>query len=68
MDVVWVWLDSIDSDNRIAFDFFGNIQLIYSFIEVSSSGHGILEKIANRINIKPKKSLSITRCVCRAED
>jgi len=49
--------------------FFGNIQLIYSFIEGCRTRHGILETIANSLNLKLKtlKSVSTTRWACRAE-
>lgn len=64
-----ILVDSVGRENRITFDFFGNIQLIYSFIEGSCTRHGILETIANSLNLKLKtlKSVSTTRWACRAE-
>jgi len=55
--------------NRVTFDFFGTIQLIYNFIESSCTGYATLEKVANSANIKLKtlKSVSNTRWACRAE-
>lgn len=56
-------------DNPIIFDFFGTIQLIYSFIEGSPKRHEVFEeltKITDR-KIKTLKSLSKTRWACRAE-
>lgn len=51
------------------FDFFGVVQLCYSFIEGSAVRHAILEKISKDTNIylKTMKSLSNTRWACRAE-
>ncbi|CAI6359549.1 unnamed protein product [Macrosiphum euphorbiae] len=40
-----ILVDSVGCKNRIAFDFFGTIQLVYNFIEGSSSRHAIFEKI-----------------------
>lgn len=56
-------------DNKIVFDFFGIIQLTYSFIEGSAVRHAVLEKISSETNISLKtlKSLSNTRWACRAE-
>lgn len=49
--------------------FFGNIQLIYNFIEGSCVRHAVLEKIANSVNLKLKtlKSVSTTRWACHYE-
>ncbi|XP_060846498.1 zinc finger MYM-type protein 1-like [Rhopalosiphum padi] len=51
------------------FDFFGVVQLCYSFIEGSAVRHAILEKISKDTNMQLKtlKSLSTTRWACRAE-
>jgi hypothetical protein len=64
-----VFVDSVGRQNRITVDFFGNIQLIYNFIEGSCVKHAVLEKIANTINLKLKtlKSISTTRWACRYE-
>ncbi|XP_025192029.1 protein FAM200B-like [Melanaphis sacchari] len=64
-----VLVDSLGRQNRVTFDFFGTIQLIYNFIESSSTRHATLEKVANSANIKLKtlKSVSNTRWACRAE-
>lgn len=63
-----VLVDSVGRNNQ-TFDFFGNIQLIYNFIEGSCVRHAALEKIANSVNIKLKtlKSVSTTRWACRYE-
>ncbi|XP_050064153.1 zinc finger MYM-type protein 1-like, partial [Aphis gossypii] len=55
--------------NRVVFDFFGTIHLIYAFIEGSCIRHAILEKVARQINIKlvTLKSISTTRWACRSE-
>lgn len=64
-----VLVDSLGRQNRVTFDFFGTIQLIYNFIESSCTRHRTLEKVSNSANIKLKtlKSLSNTRWVCCAE-
>jgi len=64
-----VLVDSIGRHNIVTFDFFGNIQLIYNFIEGSCTRHAVLEKIANLTNTKLKtlKSISTTRWACRSE-
>lgn len=64
-----VLVDSIGRKNRVVFDFFGTIQLIYAFIEGSCIRHAILEKVARQINIKlvTLKSISTTRWACRSE-
>lgn len=56
-------------DNRIVFDFFGVVQLTYSFIEGSAIRHAVLERISADINasLKTMKSLSTTRWACRSE-
>jgi len=58
-----ILVDSVGYKNRIAFDFFGTIQLVYNFIESSCSRHAIFEQIVNSTNAKLKtlKSLSNTR-------
>ncbi|XP_060846280.1 zinc finger MYM-type protein 1-like [Rhopalosiphum padi] len=64
-----VLVDSIGRHNIVTFDFFGNIQLIYNFIEGSCTRHAVLEKIANFTNTKLKtlKSISTARWACRSE-
>ncbi|XP_025190524.1 protein FAM200B-like [Melanaphis sacchari] len=64
-----VLVDSLGRQNRVTFDFFGTIQLIYNFIESSCTRHATLEKVANSANIKLKtlKSVSNTRWACRAK-
>ncbi|KAL4090101.1 hypothetical protein QTP88_025001 [Uroleucon formosanum] len=64
-----VLVDCLGSKNRVIFDFFGCVQLIYSFIEGSPSRHAVLERIVQETNIKLKtlKSLSTTRWACRSE-
>lgn len=64
-----VLVDSLGRQNRVTFDFFGTVQLIYNFIESSCTRHATLEKVANSANIKLKtlKSVSNTRWACRAE-
>lgn len=64
-----ILVDSLGKKNRVTFDFFGTIQLIYNFIESSCTRHAILEKVANAANIKLKtiKSVSNTRWACRSE-
>ncbi|XP_050064156.1 uncharacterized protein LOC126552999, partial [Aphis gossypii] len=60
---------SIIKENRIVFDFFGVVQLTYSFIEGSAIRHAVLERISADINasLKSMKSLSTTRWACRSE-
>lgn len=41
-----VLVDSIDRKNRVVFDFFGTIQLIFAFIEGSCVRHAVLENVA----------------------
>ncbi|CAI6366746.1 unnamed protein product [Macrosiphum euphorbiae] len=62
-------VDSIGRKNVVLFDFFGTVQLIYSFLEGSCTRHAVLEKFATKINIKlcSLKSLSTTRWACRHE-
>ncbi|XP_008178812.1 zinc finger MYM-type protein 1-like [Acyrthosiphon pisum] len=62
-------VDSLGNKNRIIFDFFGCVQLIYSFIEGSPTRHAVFEKIVQETNSKLKilKTLSTTRWACRAE-
>ncbi|KAL5246124.1 hypothetical protein ACI65C_013532 [Semiaphis heraclei] len=64
-----ILVNSVGYKNRIAFDFFGTIQLVYNFIEGSCSRHAIFEQIVNSTNVKLKtlKSLSNTRWACRSE-
>lgn len=64
-----ILVDSVGHQNRVAFDFFGTIQLVYNFIEGSCSRHAIFEQIVNSTNAKLKtlKSLSTTRWACRSE-
>jgi hypothetical protein len=64
-----ILVDSVGRENKVTFNFFGNIQIIYSFVEGSCTRHAILEKIASSINIKLKtlKSVSTTRWACRVE-
>jgi hypothetical protein len=59
-------VDSLGRQNRVTFDFFGTIQLIYNFIESSCTRHAALEKVANSANIKLKtlKSVSNTGLSC----
>jgi len=48
-----ILVDSVGRENRITFDFFGNIRLIYSFIEGICTRHGgILETIANSLILR----------------
>ncbi|XP_050056112.1 zinc finger MYM-type protein 1-like [Aphis gossypii] len=56
-------------ENRIVFDFFGVVQLTYSFIEGSAIRHAVLERISADINasLKSMKSSSTTRWACRSE-
>jgi len=46
-----VLVDSVGRKNRVVFDFFGTVQLIFAFIESSCVRHAILEKIAKQINV-----------------
>jgi len=64
-----VLVDSIGRHNRITFDFFGNMQLIYNFIEGSCTRHAVLENFVNLTNTKLKtlKSISTTRWASRSE-
>lgn len=64
-----VLVDSLGNKNRVVFDFFGCVQLIYSFIEGSPVRHAVFEKIVNETNsrLKTLKTLSTTRWACRAE-
>jgi len=64
-----VLVDSIKKDNRVTFDFFGYIQLIYTFVEGSCTCHAVFEKIVNTRNVKLKtlKSISTTIWACRSE-
>lgn len=64
-----VLMDSIGKENRVTFDFFGTIQLVYNLIESSCVRHAVLEKISTSINLKLKtlKTLSTTRWACRSE-
>lgn len=64
-----VLVDSVGRKNRVVFDFFGTVQLIFAFIESSCVRHAILEKIAKQINVKlvTLKSISNTRWDCRSE-
>lgn len=63
-----VLVDSIDLWNKIAFNFFGFIKFIYSFIEGRFIRHAVLEKLSRDINSKlvTLKSLSTTRWACRS--
>lgn len=45
-----ILVDSIGKLNKIAFDFFGNIQLIYNFIEGSCTRHAVFKTISNITN------------------
>lgn len=62
-------VDSIGPRNKIAFNFFGIIQLIYSFFEGSCIRHAVLEKVSRDTNsiLVTLKSLSTTRWACRSE-
>jgi len=64
-----VLVDSIGKENRVTFDFFGTVQLVYNLIEGSCVRRAILEKISTSMNIKLKtlKTLSTTRWACRSE-
>lgn len=64
-----VLVNCVGNKNRVIFDFFGCVQLVYSFIEGSPSRHAVLESIVQETNIKLKtlKSLSTTRWACRSE-
>ncbi|KAF0711002.1 zinc finger MYM-type protein 1-like, partial [Aphis craccivora] len=56
-------------NSRCIFNFFGTIQFIYSFIEISPTRHAILENIiaSSGYKFRTLKSLSTTRWACRAE-
>lgn len=56
-------------ENPIIFDFFGIVQIIFSYIEGSPKRHAIYEDIVKETTIKIKtlKSLSDTRWACRSE-
>jgi len=62
-------IDSIGHKNRVLFDFFGTVQLIYTFLEGSSTRYTVLEEVAKEVNTKlvTLKSLSTTRWACRYE-
>lgn len=62
-------VDSVGHQNRVAFDFFETIQLVYNFIECSCSRHDIFKQIVNSTNAKLKtlESLSTTRWACRSK-
>jgi len=62
-----VLVDSLGNKNRVIFDFFGYIQMIYRFIECSPIRHAVLEELAGQTNKKLKslKSFSTTRWACR---
>ncbi|KAF0748271.1 zinc finger MYM-type protein 1-like [Aphis craccivora] len=64
-----VLIDSIGHKNRVLLDFFGTVQLIYAFLEGSSTQHAVLEKVAKEVNTElvTLKSLSTTRWTCRYE-
>lgn len=64
-----ILVDSIGKDNKVTFNFFGCIQMIYNFIEGSCTRHAVFENVSKLINIKLKtlKSLSTTRWACRSE-
>jgi len=64
-----VLVDSLGHKNRVVFDFFGCVQMIFSFVEGSPIRHSVLEKISQQTNNKLKtlKSLSTTRWACRSE-
>lgn len=64
-----VLIDLIGHKNTVIFDFFGTVQLIYAFLEGSSTQHAVLEKVAKEVNTKlvTLKSLSTTRWACRYE-
>jgi len=64
-----ILVDSIGKDNKVTFNFFGCIQMVYNFIEGSCTRHAVFENVSKLINIKLKtlKSLSTTRWACRSE-
>lgn len=64
-----VLVDSLGKDNKTVFNFFGCLQMIYSFVEGSPTRHSILEQIvqASKLKLKTLKSLSTTRWACRSE-
>jgi hypothetical protein len=45
-----VLVDSIGKENRVTFDFFGTVQLIYNLIKGSCVRYTILEKISTSMN------------------
>jgi len=59
-------VNSLGNKNRVIFDFFGCVQLIYSFIEGCPTRHAVFEKIVQETNSKLKilKTHSTTRWVC----
>lgn len=61
-----VLVDSLGNKNLVVFDFFGCVQLIYSFIEGSPVTHAVFEKIVIETNSR-LKTLSKTIWACRAE-
>ena len=56
-------------ENAMIIDFFGIIQMIYTFIEGSPIRHATFEKVIRETDLKLKtlKSLSDIRWACRAE-
>lgn len=64
-----VLVSSLGRKNNVIFDFFGVLQIIYSFVEASPVRHPILERISKEINLKLRslKTLSTTRWACRSE-
>jgi len=64
-----ILVDSLGKKNHVIFNFFGIIQMLYSFVEGSPIRHAILERVSKEMNIKLKslKTLSTTRWACRAE-
>ncbi|KAL4112114.1 hypothetical protein QTP88_015962 [Uroleucon formosanum] len=64
-----ILVDSLGKKNYVIFNFFGIIQMLYSFVEGSPIRHAILERVSKEMNIKLKslKTLSTTRWACRAE-
>ncbi|KAE9543666.1 hypothetical protein AGLY_002062, partial [Aphis glycines] len=64
-----ILVSSLGRKNNVIFDFFGVLQIIYSFIEASPVRHAILERISKEINLKLKslKTLSTTKWACRSE-
>lgn len=64
-----VLVSSLGRKNNVIFDFFGVLQIIYSFVEASPVRHAILERVSKDINLKLRslKTLSIIRWACRSE-